>query len=208
MTLNILKLDPGHAFGRDGRAMSADNRETEHVSVMDQYAFGDADISNYNVLYVTDFIDQEYLYTQREKIAAFLDAGNIVVSCTHIFRPWLPNVHLFTPREIRKFSDYDVVLSEDSAIFEGVDASELVSRKGVAGFFARGFQPVYHDVEVHVRFTDGTPVTYVDRTSTNGTMFIHAARDILSFVTGDNTSQRIAPQMLEWLKRELQKENN
>lgn len=206
--LHILKLDPGHAFSRDGRAMSADNRDNEYITVLDQYAFAEADVSHYNVLLITDFIDQEYLYKERAKIAAFLDAGNIVVSCTHIFRPWLPGVNLFMPKEIRRFEDYSVTIDEQSAIFGDVKQEELTVRKGVAGFFARGFHPVHRDdVEVHIRFTDGTPITYVDRTTTNGTIFVHTSRDIFTYATGNNTSKLVAPRMYDWLKRELQKEN-
>lgn len=206
--LNILKLDPGHAFSRDGRAMSADNRPNEYMSVLDQYAFGEADLSAYNVLLITDFIDQEYLYAHRDKIAAFLQAGNIVISCAHIFRPWLPGINLFMPKHIRSFADYAVITEEASPIFGGVKQEELTVRRGVAGFFARGVHPVHReDVEVHIRFTDGTPVTYVDRTSTNGTILVHTSRDIFTYVTGDNTSKLVAPRMYEWLKRELKKEN-
>lgn len=202
--LKILKLDPGHAFSRDGRAMSADNRPNDYISVLDQYEFEHVDMSSYNVLLITDFIDQEYLYAQRDKIACFLNAGNIVISCAHIFRPWLPGVNLFMPKEIRSYKDYSVITEASSAIFGGVKQEELTVRKGVAGFFARGYHPVHRDdVEVHIRFTDGTPITYVDRTTTNGTIFVHTSRDIFTYKTGDNTSQLVAPRMYEWLKQEL-----
>lgn len=206
--LHILKLDPGHAFSRDGRAMSADNRPSDYISVIDQYDFHHVDLSPYNVLLITDFIDQEYLYVHREKIAAFLNAGHIVISCAHIFRPWLPGIALFMPKAIRHFNDYAVITEPSSAIFGDVKQEDLTVRRGVAGFFARGVHPVHRDdVDVHIRFTDGTPITYVDRTSTNGTIFVHTSRDIFTYVTGDNTSKLVAPRMYEWLQRELNKEN-
>ena len=204
--LQILKLDAGNAFGQQGRAMAISNMAAEDTTILDQYKLTTTDLSPYNVLVVTDFIDQEYLFEQRDVILDFLNAGKIVIASTHIFRAWLPNVNFFMPKPIFKHSDYELVVANDSTIFEGVDMQELAYRKQVSGFYARGYHPVtVKDAEVLLTFTDGTPITYVDRTSTNGTMLVHSARDLLSYATGDNTTSRITPQTKEWLKEELQR---
>lgn len=203
MKLSIVKLDGGHAFGREGRAM-ADNTPTEHVTSLDQYALHTADLSAFNVLVVTDFIDQEYLYEQRQVIMDFLNAGNIVLACTHIFRAWLPGTNLFMPKEIRTHADYEMIVVKEDSFFAGVDMNELAYRKGVSGFYARGSHPVTNpQAEVVLAFTDGTPITVIDRNSTGGTIVAHAARDLLAYATGDNTTKRITPQVLAWLEQEL-----
>ncbi|MER2192123.1 MAG: phosphate starvation-inducible protein PhoH [Solibacillus sp.] len=201
--LSIVKLDGGHAFGREGRAM-ADSTPSENITHLDQYALHTADLSAFNVLVVTDFIDQEYLYEQRQVIADFLNAGNIVLACTHIFRAWLPGTGLFMPKEIRKHSDYEMMVVKEDSFFAGVDMNELAYRKGVSGFYARGSHPVTNkDAEVVLAFTDGTPITVIDRHSTNGTIVAHSARDLLAYATGDNTTTRITPQVLAWLEQEV-----
>ena len=113
-TLNIVKLDGGNAFGEAGRAMAPSNIPSEHMTIMDQYKLSDETLSPYNVLIVTDFIDQEFLYEQKNVILNFLNAGKIVVACTHIFRRWLPGTHLFMPKMIYKHTDYEMhIVSED-----------------------------------------------------------------------------------------------
>ena len=203
-TLNIVKLDGGNAFGEAGRAMAPSNIPSEHMTIMDQYKLSDETLSQYNVLIVTDFIDQEFLYEQKNVILNFLNAGKIVVASTHIFRAWLPNVNLFMPKEIRKHADYEMVATATPGFFAGVDMQELAYRRGVSGFYARGFHPVPPaDAEVMLTFLDGTPITYVDRSSTAGTIVAHSARDLTSYATGENTTKLIASQFKSWLVDEL-----
>lgn len=203
--IKILKLDGGHAFGREGRVMAASNTPMKDVTHLDQYELTAFDLSSFNVLVVTDFIDQEYLLEHKEMIEQFLNDGKIVVACTHIFRPWLPGVNLFMPKTIRNHADYEMQVMKEDSFFRGVEMQELAYRKGVSGFYSRGYHPVTNkDAEVLLAFLDGTPITYIDRSTTNGTVVIHSARDLLTYATGENTTQLIAKQFMEWLRGELE----
>lgn len=200
----IAKLDGGHAFSLEGRAMNVSNEPMDHVTYIDQYEIGTADLSDFNVLVVTDFIDQEYLYKQKHVIENFLNEGKIVIANTHIFRPWLPGVGLFMPKEIKKHSDYLMEVAHDNTFYKGVDMKELTYRKGVSGFYARGSHPVVNkESEVMLQFTDGTPIVFIDRTATKGTVIAGSCRDFLTYATGENSTQLIAPQFLAWLDEEL-----
>ena len=203
--IKIIKLDGGHAFGQEGRAMAASNESMEHVTNLDQYQLATTDLTPYNVLVVTDFIDQEYLFENKEIIQAFLDAGKIVVACTHMFRPWLPGSNLFMPKPIHKYSDYEMQVVKEDSFFRGVDMKELAYRKGVSGFYSRGYHPLTNkEAEVVLAFLDGTPITYIDRSTTKGTIVAHSARDLLTYATGDNSTQLISKQFMEWLGEELE----
>ena len=203
-TVNIVKLDGGNAFGEAGRAMAPSNIPSDHLSIMDQYELSEETLSQYNVLVVTDFIDQEFLLEQKNVILNFLNAGKIVVACTHIFRPWLPNVNPFMPKEIRKHSDYEMKVTDTPEFFAGVDMNELAYRKGVSGFYARGFHPApVKDAQVLLTYLDGTPISYIDRTSTAGTIVAHSARDLTSYSTGENTTKLISSQFKAWLAEEV-----
>lgn len=202
--LNIVKLDGGNAFGEAGRAMAPSNIPSEHISIIDQYELTAETLKPFSVLIVTDFIDQEYLYEQKDAILQFLNEGKIVVACTHVFRPWLPNVNPFMPKEIRKHSDYEMKTTNTPEFFDGVNMNELAYRKGVSGFYARGYHPAPpYDAQILLTFLDGTPITYVDRTSTKGTIVAHSARDLTSYATGENTTKLIASQFKKWLTNEL-----
>ena len=205
LEIKIVKLDGGHAFGKEGRAMAASNEPMDHVTNLDQYELATADLSLFNVLVITDFIDQEYLLEHKNIIEEFLGEGKIVVACTHIFRPWLPGTNLFMPKNIYKHSDYEMQVVKADSFFRGVDMNELAYRKGVSGFYSRGYHPLTNkDVEVLLSFLDGTPITYIDRSTTNGTIVAHSARDLLTYATGENTTQLISKQFMEWLGEELE----
>ncbi|QCR33598.1 phosphate starvation-inducible protein PhoH [Lysinibacillus sp. SGAir0095] len=204
VSMKILKLDGGHAFSRDDRAMAGANVEMKNVTNLDQYKLATTDLTPYNVLVVTDFIDQEHLFENKEIIERFLDDGKIVIACTHIFRNWLSGINPFMPRTIRNHMDYEMKVTNMKSIFRGVDMLELAYRKGVSGFYARGYHPLANqEVEVHLAFLDGTPITFVDRTTTKGTIVAHSGRDLLTYETGENSTQLISKQTLEWIESEL-----
>ncbi|MFJ5791561.1 hypothetical protein ACIQXW_15815 [Lysinibacillus sp. NPDC097162] len=203
----MLKLDPGHAFGVNGRMQKDTGNEAK---IVDQYDFPLVDLDEVDVLFIPNFIDQEWLYLQREKIAAFLANKKIVVYCGHLFREWLPGCGLFMPQHIQNFKDYEVFPTEHSAIFEGVLTEDMTFKKGVAGFFARGYHHAPANAEILLTFANGKPVTYIDRFSTNGTILVHAGRELLGYAGENKSTDRIRPQFLAWLETEVQalKEDN
>lgn len=204
--LKILKLDAGHAFNQDTRLMAPVNIKHPNITNVDQYELEHINLDEFNVIAITDFIDQEYLYEQKQLIEDFLNEGKIVIACTHIFRRWLPGTHLFMPKMIYKHTDYEMHIVSEDSFFKGVDMNELAYRKGVSGFYARGYHPVTNpNVDVLLAFNDGTPITYIDRITTKGTIVAHSARDLLSYSTGDNTTQLIKTQFMQWLQEEVER---
>ncbi|WP_042351257.1 hypothetical protein [Bacillus massiliigorillae] len=198
-TPRILELNPGHAFGL-GQQMAGDNQINR--TMVDQYALANVELQEYDVLLITDFIDQEYLFTHKRKIEAFLEAGNIVIFCGHLFRQWLPGCSPFMPKQIRSHKDYYMVINEPNGIFAGVEIEDMVYNKGVAGFFARGYHPAPKEAEVQLTFEDGKPITYVDRHSTNGTILVHAGRSLFQYSGQSKSTDRIGKQAWQWVVSE------
>ncbi|WP_369436243.1 hypothetical protein [Lysinibacillus fusiformis] len=201
ISFSMLKLDPGHAFGVNGRMQKDTGDEAR---IIEQYDFAQEDLNEVDVLIIPNFIDQEFLYRQQEKIAAFLAKKKIVVYCGHLFREWLPGCGPFMPQLIRNYKDYEVFPTEQSVIFEGVTTADMTFKKGVAGFFARGYHHAPAHAEVLLTFANGKPVTYVDRCSTNGTILVHAGRDLLGYADENKSTDLIRPQFLAWLEAEVQ----
>lgn len=197
----MLKLDPGHAFGVNGRMQKDMDNESK---VIEQYDFAYADLSKVDVLIIPNFIDQEFLFSQRGKIAGFLAEKKIVVFCGHLFREWLPGCSPFMPKYIRNYRDYEVFPAANSLIFEGVTTEDMTFNKGVAGFFARGYHHAPAGAEILLTFANGKSVTYIDRTSTYGTILVHAGRDLLGYAEENKSTDRIRPQFLAWLEAEVQ----
>jgi hypothetical protein len=49
---------------------------------------------------------------------------------------------------------------------------------------------------------DGTPGAYVDQTSTGGTVLLHGGANLLANATTSSSAARIAPQLIDWVRRE------
>lgn len=194
----ILKLDPCHAFGERERK----KRRKDNLHLIDQYELEHLDLNQYDCLFVTDFVDQEFLYEQRKKIEAFLQQRKVVIFCGHLFRKWLPGASLFLPKKINHYKDYEVCIAEEHPIFQGVDPYDMTYNKGVAGFFARGYHPLPEGAQVLLAFKDNTPITYIDRQSTPGTILVHAGRDLLAYENQQKTTDRISRQIYEWIMEE------
>lgn len=199
MNLSIGRLDPGHAFGANGQMVKISDLEIKKIS---QYSLDNDSLSDINVLIIPNFVDQEFLYANKQVIENFLAAKKIIVFCGHLFRPWLPGASLFMPERIQHHTDYNVYPQNNTPIFEGVSTEDMTISKGVAGFFARGHYHVTDEQEVHLAFKSGHVVTYVDRTATNGTIVVHAGRPLLGYTGQNKTTDRIRPQFLAWLKQE------
>ena len=198
MELKILELSASHAFGE--RAI---NTMDSYISVIDEYNFDSTDLSNYNVLLITYFTDQEYLYKHKHIIENFLNEGKVIVFCGHLFRKWLPGCSLFMPKKLNSYQDYFVKTIPGAPLFDSVEIEDMVCNKGVAGFFARGYYHTPENAEVCLTFTDGKVISYIDRHTTNGTIIVHGGQNLFSYATATNTKKKIATQVLNLLKQEV-----
>ena len=198
MDLKILELSASHAFGA-----GAINTTDSYISVIDEYDFDSTDLSKYNVLLITYFADQEYLYKHRHIIENFLNEGKVVVFCGHLFRKWLPGCSLFMPKKLNTYQDYFVKTIPGAPLFDGVEIEDMVCNKGVAGFFARGYYHAPENAEVCLTFTDGKVISYIDRHTTNGTIIVHGGQNLLGYANATNTKKEITKQALNLLQQEV-----
>lgn len=194
---DFLLLDSGASFS--GQTVRF-GREEPSVKVMDQYELADYDLprAGHKFLMVDEFVDQELMLDQREKVMSFLDRGNILFFAGHLFRRWIPGASLFVPKTINHHLDYTVTVL-DHPIFAGVESEDITYNKGVAGFFCRGHHPLPEGAEVLLRLAGGEPITYADRQSTKGTILLHSGRNLFQYRHRANTSGRIAEQLKQWL---------
>ena len=162
MTVNIAFIDSGNAFGNNTDVFPGENIIIKKI---DQYEIESYDFSEFDVIIVPNFADQENLYMHKNVIENFLSKGRIVVFFGHLFRPWLRGASLFMPEKINHFSDYNLYPEEDSEIFNGVLTEDMTFNKGVAGFFARGYYLADEKSEVHLKFKSGHICAYADRHS-------------------------------------------
>lgn len=178
------------------------SRLGEAVEPLDIYELPALDIGRFRSLLIPGSVDQEWLYRHRGLIKTFLSEGRVVVFSGHLFRYWLPGAGLFVPKQIATFRDYAVRVVKPHPIFEGVLEEDITFRKGIAGFFARGHHPPPRGAEVLLALADGEPVTYLDRSSSGGTILLHSGNDLWGYAGDESTAGRIAPQLLAWIREE------
>ncbi|NHN32536.1 phosphate starvation-inducible protein PhoH [Paenibacillus agricola] len=175
----------------------------EHTfAMLDVYDFPQANLEPYIALIIQGSIDQELLLKHKEKIRKFVDSGKVLVFGGHLFLPWLPGAASFIPKEIRGHQDYEVNFHQAHPIFEGVDPNELSYRKGVAGFFARGHHPLPAGAEVVLTLPDGEPTLYIDRVSTEGTLFVSSGNALLGYQDPTESTGQITKRLIDWIRSE------
>jgi hypothetical protein len=171
-------------------------------TMLDVYDFPNANLEPYIALIIQGSIDQELLLREKEKIRKFVDRGKVLIFGGHLFLPWLPGASSFIPKEISSHRDYEVNFHQAHPIFEGVDTNELSYRKGVAGFFARGHHPLPAGAEVLLTLPDGEPTLYIDRVSTEGTLFVSSGNALLGYQDPAESTGQITKRLIEWIRNE------
>lgn len=174
----------------------------EAVEPLDIYELPQLDLDRFQGLLFPGSVDQEWLYLHRRLVETFLAGGRVVVFSGHLFRSWLPGASHFVPKKVRSFRDYTVRVVKPHPIFAGVNPEDLTFRRGVAGFFARGHHPPPPEAEVLLALADGEPITYLDRSSSEGTILLHSGNDLWGYAGATSTAGRMAPQLLAWIREE------
>ena len=172
----------------------------DRMHVEDVYRLPELDLDPFAALHVSGMVDQEFLWREREVIAGFLDSGRVVVFCGQLLRPWLPGCGTFVPAPVTSYRDYVVRIVVRHPVFDGVEADDLTFRRGVAGSspVATTRRP---GAEVLAELAGGQPVTWVDRSTTRGTIFVHAGNDLIGFAD-DSSAARLGPQLVDWVEAE------
>ncbi|MNI60577.1 hypothetical protein D3C73_1158040 [compost metagenome] len=120
-----------------------------------------------------------------------------------LFRHWIPGASLFVPKTIHTYLDYKVTVL-DHLIFDGVLSDDITYNKGVAGFFSRGHHPVPEGAEVLLKLAGEEPITYIDRHNSQGTIIVHAGRNLLKYRHQSSSAGRIGEQFHKFLYEEYQ----
>jgi len=178
----------------------------ENFEIVDMYDLPNIELSSYKCMVILGFVDQEFLQEKKQIIADFLANNKIVCFFGNLVTDWLPGQQAFIAKEIRNHWDYDISIAKQHGIFAGVREEDMTINKGVKGFFARGHHPAPAEAEILLTLPDGEPVTFIDRSSTNGTIFMHAGNNLFNIggmtPSISKTTNRIPTQLMQWIQDE------
>ncbi|STQ85377.1 aspartate/tyrosine/aromatic aminotransferase [Helicobacter muridarum] len=140
-------------------------------------------------------IDEVYLYIFKDKILRYLNNGGVILSFMSDFAKILPHSSGYI-QSLMPIKDRVVKFTSSDAgriIFDGVGEYDINYRRGVKGFFNRGYfdkNSLPQNIETFLEDSDGQCVGYIDKDSTNGVILSTANADLLGFGLFDNTTAR------------------
>ncbi|MEQ6354568.1 hypothetical protein ABNX05_08075 [Lysinibacillus sp. M3] len=165
------------------------------------------DLRAYTGLIITNLVEEQFLLEHKDVLNQYLSQGGVIFSLTETSLPWLVGVPSWKRSPI-PLKDREIIIKEPiHPLFAGIDAYDINYRKGVRGFFSRGyFEKIPLHAEVLVTDQSGATIIYVDRDSTNGTIFAGAGTDIYRvFIDEDNSSRYLSLQMLTCIREEYER---
>lgn len=173
---------------------------------IDMYDLPKTDLSPYKAMIIAGLVDQDFLNEEKQIITDFLNEGKLLCFFGNLISDWIPGQKPYEVQEIRWHGDYNLTIVNNHPIFEGVNVDEMTSKMGVKGIFARGSHPAPPNAEIVVTLPGDKAVTFIDRESTKGTIFMHSG-STLFHTTGMNpqkgvSTERIPAQMLAWAEAE------
>ncbi len=198
MSPTILSLACGLADGATARLAKAAGA-AGRVQAAGQYAFDELPLEQYDALLISMHADQRFLAARRERLDEFVRHGGTVVANGHVAYPFLTGLTPFQPIETYGLADLAVNREASHPVWEGVDPSDLTFRRGVAGFYGRGWHQPPDGATVHgslgprrlpLDFTWGLG---------RGRVLFHGGNDIWQFDSAQDSTRRIVPQLVHWL---------
>ena len=175
--------------------------------IIDMYKLGSVDLSAYKCMIILNFVDQDFMNEERQLIADFLANKKIVCFFGNLVSEFLPGQKPFIAKDIRWHGDYNITIAKEHPIFDGVLEDDMTINRGVKGFFARGHHPAPEGAEILLRLGEDEPVTFIDRKSSNGTIFMHAGSCLFNYSgmqeNSGKTTHVIPDRMKQWAQQEF-----
>ena len=157
-------------------------------------------LANRAVLLIDAHIDQRALMDWREALEDHLLAGGLVIFNGHLVYPLFNELPLFQVAQGRGREDLIIERVAEHPVFAGVECENLSFRRGVAGFYARGGNPMPPQAQLlHRLQKDGSTVDWVWQRPQGGTIFMHSGNSMWLYQNDATSAARIAPQLVAWM---------
>lgn len=190
---SVLMLTFGHAAegGASMRRFAAPGRE---VVLRDQYALDEEALESHAALLIGMHADQRHLAARAGRLAGYLEQGGTIVASGHLAYPFLPDVSGFQALLAGHLDDLRIHREAEHPIWAGVTEDDLTFRRGVAGFYGRGWhQPPPGALVLHSVGRQHRPLDIMWRHG-GGRVLLHGGNDLWSFGAGG-----IARNLFGWL---------
>lgn len=194
----VLALTCGHPDGSLAQLATVPG-DGAHVRLVDQYALDDLPLEMHKALLISMHADQRFLSVRADRLDRFVGQGGTVVVSGHVAYPFLAGLTPFQPIENYRLGDLVVNTEAPHPVWDGVIAKELMFRRGVAGFYGRGWHRPPDGAAVHHSLgADRRPLDFTYRIGLGRVLF-HGGNDLWQYGAVQDSTRFIAPQLLRWL---------
>ena len=173
---------------REGRSPGIPNYDLEHT-----------DLSAFACLVITNGADQRYLYQHRAQLESYLALGGKIAFSGHVAYPFLGMLKPFVPTAENGLAGLQVHCLGQHPIWAGIEGADLTFRKGVAGFYGRGYNPPPAGAVVinELGTKERLPLDWEYTTPEGGVLLAHAGNDFLSFANAPS-AQGMRRAFFQW----------
>ncbi len=172
----------------------------QRVCALDVYDLPEADLTNVRGLLIGMHCDQRQLQRTQTRLTEFVVHGGRVAVCGQIAHPFLPGLSRFTPLQNYCLEDLIVYELAPHPVWNGVVLDDLIYRRGVVGFYGRGFHiPLAGAVVVNGLGLTRLPLDFVYRLG-RGEVLVHGGNDLWGYVADSTSAHRLTPQLLDWME--------
>lgn len=172
-----------------------------YIDFVDIYDFKGDELENYDVLLIGTDIDQRMLYEKKTYIDKFLSNKKTVVFCGALAYPFLDDVGEFKKMDYIDYTDYKITKFSNHKVWEGVEPKDMMYRKGVAGFYSRGYNPPPKNATViNTLGRSKHPIDYEYDTKDGGKVLVHCGNNLWLFLNDNTTASKIGINLINWLK--------
>jgi hypothetical protein len=185
-------LEPGPTILRQSWAAG-------RIEAVDIYDLASSPFEQQRALWLTMNSDQRALQCLSDRLDGYLDQGGTVVFCGHVAWPFLPELTEFIPLRGYRLDDLHVKTIEMHPIWAGIDPDHLTFRRGVAGFYGRGYNPPPPGAHVLNAIAGGkVPVDWLVQRPGGGRLLVHAGNDLWSEWLDDTSANLLPRALLDW----------
>lgn len=170
------------------------------IDVIDQYDFSPTDLLNVDGILFSQHLDETHLGAYGDAFQAYIDQGGSAALNGPVAQPFLdpPGRYYSLPSTAAK--DWVVELCDPHPITAGVRAEDLTARKGVIGFWARGYFDLPANAFVLSRFVASRkPADWIWQSDGGGVVLAHPGNDFWTYESEETTAARLFKQYLDWV---------
>lgn len=195
---HVLFLTYGFAEGGMSK-LATSSGVAGDIEFADLYELDSLTLDAYTAVLLSMHLDQRFLATRAGRLEHYVEAGGTIVANGHVAYPYLRGLRPFHPLRGYRVEDLTVTRKIDHPIWSGVAERELTFRRGVAGFYGRGWhEPPAEAIVIHTIGEREYPVDFI-YTMGKGKVLLHGGNDLWQYADATDSTVRIVPQLFQWL---------